>query len=399
MRWPGRRHKESPEKLFAEEVIDLVRVLLGVEARELPGFALAIPQPGSTSMTMNLHNIYIETQALVGEDRASRLRTAVLAMVPVPRPDTWKAAAPLLLPAIRPTSWAAAGGANTALCKRIAPFVVQMLVLDSEHSMTYVTDDDLSRWGVDAGFVHQTAVRNLLDMPFELERHGAVAAVLGPDGYTSSWLAAPAILASLGAGIGAPVIALASDRDDLRLVTASDTSAITDELVRALRDFGQHPRRLSPVPYVVAPDAIAPWDPPPDHPARLHVERATSMLAMTEYSEQQAVLDDLHGRLGEDVFIAEHNLVEREDQSMWSWAAWVRQVTDGLLPRVDYVLLADNEDLNTALCLRWDDALRHGRSALTQERNYDPPLWRHHGWPDDDVLAVFRSVAVPFPPP
>ena len=36
---------------------------------------------------------------------------------------------------------------------------------------------------------------------------------------------------------------------------------------------------------------------------------------------------------------------------------------------------------------------------LSEEAGYDPPRWRHRGWPDDRTLALLRADAVPLPPP
>jgi hypothetical protein len=50
-------------------------------------------------------------------------------------------------------------------------------------------------------------------MPCPVRHNGPVALVLGPDGYISSWLAAPAALARVAADIGGSVIAVAATRD------------------------------------------------------------------------------------------------------------------------------------------------------------------------------------------
>jgi hypothetical protein len=86
----------SPEDQFAGDVIAVVRGILGLKAKRVDGFALLIERPEGPPVTMNLHNIYAEARALAGEARAERLRRAVLAMVPRPRPADWADAAPFL---------------------------------------------------------------------------------------------------------------------------------------------------------------------------------------------------------------------------------------------------------------------------------------------------------------
>jgi hypothetical protein len=53
-------------------------------------------------------------------------------------------------------------------------------------------------------------------MPCQVRRNGPVALVQGPDGYVSSWLAAPAALARVAADIGDTVVAVAATRDPPR---------------------------------------------------------------------------------------------------------------------------------------------------------------------------------------
>jgi hypothetical protein len=95
-----------PEDQFANEVIALVRAMLGLKAKRLADFALLIERPDGPAVTMYLHNIYAEAQQVAGDARAERLRRAVLAAVPRPRPANWRDAAPLLMPAVRTASWA-----------------------------------------------------------------------------------------------------------------------------------------------------------------------------------------------------------------------------------------------------------------------------------------------------
>src|SRR5262245_49636579 len=104
----------SPEDQFAGEVMALVRGILGLKAKRLDDFALLIERPDGPPVTMNLQNIYVEARQLHGEARAGRLRRAVLAMVPQPRPASWRDAAPLLMPAVRTATWANAMITTTA---------------------------------------------------------------------------------------------------------------------------------------------------------------------------------------------------------------------------------------------------------------------------------------------
>jgi hypothetical protein len=400
-----RRTARTPEGEFADEVIVLVHDLFGLKARKTDDFALRIERPGRTATLMNLHTIYAETRALDPVARAQRLRTAVLAMAGTPRPAAWDDAAPLLLPAVRAVSWVTAtAGQNTArgqsrsFARPLAPFVSVMCVIDSEHAMTYAKSADLAAWGVTDDQALRTAAGNLARMPLGVSRNGPQAHVVGPDGYISSWLAAPAALARVAADVGRTVVALAPSRDQLILLDTDEPGTVA-VLERALEEYQSAPRQLSPVPYLIRDDSVEPWDPPAGHPARPVVDRAARILADTEYSRQKTVLDDELQKTGQDVYVADYNLMQRQDISMWSWTTWARQVTDGLVPAADVIVLVDNDDPDSGLTIRWSDALNLAGDALQEEPAFDPPRWRYQSWPDNTALAALKQRAVPFPPP
>jgi uncharacterized protein YtpQ (UPF0354 family) len=394
-----KRGRRSLEDEFGDEMIRLVRQVLGVKAERLPDFALSIPRPGAAAVTMNLRNIYREAETLEGEARLARLRTAVLAMQPGPRPATWEEAKSRLFPALRAASWAAAAGGPGPVRRAWAPFVRLLYAIDSEHGMTFANDSDLGAWGVNQDDVERVSIDNLLHQPMPLAMGDHAALVVGPDGYVSSWLTTPSALCRVAADLGSTLIALAPARDRLLLVRLDDENAVTSALEKALADYESDPRQLSPVPYLVDEGGLVPWKPPAGHRAARIVDRAEHVLAAVEYGFQQRALLDLFSKLGEDVFVARYSLMEHPDGSVWSWSAWVRQVTDGLVPETDYLLLGDNEDKSANLCLRWSDAVALSGEALKREEGYDPPLWRHHGWPEADTLSRLRERATSFPPP
>jgi uncharacterized protein YtpQ (UPF0354 family) len=395
-----------PEDQFTNEVIALVHAMLGLKAKRLADFALRIERPDGAAVTMNLHTVYAEVQQLEGDARAERLRTAVLASVPQSRPANWRDAAPLLMPAVRTASWAnsmintSEPGALAAVPfgKPLVPFVKVLCAIDSEHSMTFATVADLARWGVSDDEALRTASANLARMPCQVRRNGRngpVAQVLSPDGYVSSWLAAPAALARIAADIGSSVIAVAATRDQLLLIDAEHPEAAARMLEPTLEHYQAAARQLSPVPYLVSEAGIEPWTPPPGHPARPVVDKTACYLAAVEYGQQQAMLDEHLATTGEDAHVAKHTLVQSPDGHLWSYATWVKQVTNGLLPRAHVLMLVDNDHPGASINVRFDDALRLASDALQEEAGYDAPRWRHHGWPADNTLALLRANAVP----
>ncbi|HET7486368.1 MAG TPA: hypothetical protein VFJ85_00465 [Acidimicrobiales bacterium] len=396
------RPKRRPEDAFADEVAELITDLLPVTSVERgPEFTLSVSFEDGRTSSVFLGMIYAEAMSLEGHEREERVRRAVLAMAPAPRPATWADAEGRLLPAVRGMSWAAAAGGGEAqpLWRPFLPFLVLLAAIDADHGMSFVMPSDLRGWGVDADAVAARARENLVEggMPVVQSDDRQWVEVSGPEGYVASWLSVPDMLGWLGADVfDGNFVAVAPSRDRLRLVSTADRITLRHELERALADYEAAPRQLSPVPYAISEGEIAPWRPPPGDPCRPVVDRAGLVVAAVEYGFQQRTLASLFEKSGEDVFVAQLNAMERADGSVWSWAAWVRQVTDGLLPRADYVALIDNE-ADTTFWVRWEDAERIVPGALCQDAGYYPARWRVAGWPEGSALEELRAVAVPAP--
>jgi len=398
MSWLFRKSTRSPEDQFADEIVALAQGA-GFKAERMDGFRIRLQHAGGSPVIMNLGNIFVEARQLTGEARATRLRTAVLAMSPPPRPASWNEAAPKLMPAVRTVAWLSGPDTAPPINRPLLPFLRSMCAIDAGHAMTYVTDKDLAKWGVDAGQAFDTAAANLEKQSVQVGRAGQIAVVMGPDSYTSSWLAAPAKLRRIAADVGPEVVAVAASRDSLVLVDTADIAATTKVLQEELKAYEEAPRGLSPVPYLVTEGSFQVWDPPKDHPLRHLVHKAQLVLANVEYGFQKSALDERLSKAGEDVFVATYGLNQRPDGSLWSWAVWARQVTNALVPQVDVLLVADNENKKDQFAVRWDDAIKMAGKALAQETTLDPRRWRYRGWPDASILAALRRVAVPFPPP
>jgi hypothetical protein len=182
------------------------------------------------------------------------------------------------------------------------------------------------------------------------------------------------------------------------LVDIAHAEATAKVMETELKDYLEAPRQLSPVPYVVGETGITAWDPPHGHPMKAQVHKAQLLLAHSEYAWQNEMLKSRFAEAAEDVFVAKYNAVKRQDGSVWSWAAWIKQVTNGLVPPVEFLLLGDNDNKADQFAVRWEDALRLAGSALQRDPAMDPPLWRYRGWPDAAVLGALRAAAVPFPP-
>lgn len=374
----------------------MVRETTGLEAVAGPDFSLTIPRPGREPTDMHLQNIYAETSRLEGRARRDMLVRAVRGILGSPsRPEAWEAAATMLRPAVRAVSWVAAGGSARVLCQPLVPFVQAMIAIDFPDTMTFATVDDLKVWGVDEAEVQRTAVANLKTHFVALAQAGPVGTMLGPDGYISSWLAAPEPLSEITAGLFGPEpVAIAIGRDYLQIVDTTDPDVVCAQLREALDAYPNVPRQLSPVPYLIRAQGIEPWQPPAGHPAAHLVHHTQSLLAQVEYEQQKNVLQGVLEEAGEDVFVGGYQLMQRTDGTVWSWSAWPHRVTNGLIPHTDYIVIEDSDDDSSHIIVAWDDVIRIAGASLRAETGHDPPRWRYHGPPDETAMTTLRNQAV-----
>lgn len=393
-----RWRKPTPEDAFADEVAAVFQELVPAQHVErAPEFALRITMSDGTVATMFLQNIYAEALRLEGEERTERLRRAVLAMAPPDRPRSWEDARGRLMPAVRSASWAAgATSADIVPIRRVfAPFLFLLTVVDDPHGMSFVSEEDAGRWGVDPEAIRQEAIANLCaaEVPVAMSDDDRVVEILGPDGYASSWLAVPPALTQFAQRAEDEFVVVAKSRDSLLLLASDDRDLLRKDLEQLLDEYQSEPRQLSPVPYEVRDATLVPWDPPPDDPCRVIVDLAGGALAATEYQHQHDVLSELFTRTGEDVFVANYNLMQREDQTVWSWSAWVKEITDGLLPRTDYVALTEHESQDMCI-VTWESFLGLAGDLICEEPGYYPARWRVSGCLPDETFSALQRVAV-----
>ncbi len=170
-----RRRRQTPEQAFSDEVAQLVPQLVATQrVDQHDDFSLHITMAGGEVVVMFLQNIFAEASKLEGDPRAERIRRAVLAMNPPARPVTWAEAAPKVLPAVRAASTAAAYTAGSIVPIRsvLVPLVFRLLALDEEHSLSFVTEEDVTAWAVEAAAVEARAGDNL--------RHGGAEVAMNP---------------------------------------------------------------------------------------------------------------------------------------------------------------------------------------------------------------------------
>lgn len=391
----GRRKRETPEEAFLAEVAAILRATPGVTRVEpRPDFALDVHRGDGEPGVIFLQNIWFDSRQREGADRTAWLTEVVRSLATVAdRPETWEDARGRLMPAVRAASFLSevSGSERKALIARpLAPHLVLTVAIDDEHTMSFVSGDDLDRWQVDPDELFEEARVNLLRQRCPGEHlDGPALSIVGPDGYVSSWIASPGHVAADLSIEEDDLVLVAPTRDDL-IVTTKDDPTLEAILAWALESHRESPRSLSPVAYVKHGSGIAPWSVAPDHPLALSLQRAGALLFATEYDRQKASLDERDEQEGIDRWVASTLLAELPDGTYRTRAVWAEAVTDGLLPPVDDIAFVD-ESGDDVFLVGWDVVLELAADALERVDGLDPPRWRFTGWPSDEAVAALRA--------
>ncbi len=404
------RRGQAPEQTFRDEAIRQLERQPGVvRVRRTGNLGLEIERAGDGPPgQIGLFNVWSDCEELSFADQRSMITQFLAAVAtPVDVPETWAGARLLLRPVVLPVSSPVVHDPAMDVPSRpLLPFLAEVLAIDTELSLVFVTNDYLTQWGVSLAAALTEAHDNLGAAGLRVTTDDDVTdlyVVIGPDGYISSWLAAPTALwalaesVHLGAASAAAsrgtVLVLAPDRDVAFLLDDRHLPTLHATLNLALETFREDRRRVSPVPYEVGPDGLMPWAPAPEHPLAEVVRQCKIELAGVEYHLQKQRLDELFPASGVDVFVASYLLENDADGIERSFCVWVQGVEAGLLPVTELVVLQDFA--GEAFSVRWSDLHRLTNGMLRPEPGLDPPRWRISAWPSPTVLAALRMVAVP----
>ncbi len=402
--------KARPKEAFTREAVSLLDRMPGVRRVERVGeLTLRVTVGGETSPhVVLLHNRFVELAGLPDEERRARLAFSLRALLDdSSRPQTMVDASGMLMPSLRTLSYLAAsvgpvdgvaGPMRPPASAKVAPMLVEVVALDREHSMTFVSSEDLDRWQASWAEVVAVARDNLraagTPLTASTDVPGAFT-VIGPDAYQSAWLLVPGAVDHMATAVGltgSTILAFVPTRDDLLFLDGSDPALTAAALAWSLERFQHSTRSVSPAAYVVDSSGFAPWQPDRPHPCFPASERARRVLHLTEYTLQKNGLEQIFERSGEDIFVGSVGLGERPDASTFTWAAWVEAVDAGLVPEADLVGMVGRD--GASFLVRWEDAQRVAGAWMERDPILDPPRWRVAGWPPGDVVEALRRLAV-----
>jgi uncharacterized protein YtpQ (UPF0354 family) len=179
--------------------------------------------------------------------------------------ETWEEAQPRLLPLLKPRGYLDSDSASRhSLASEWLADVVICYALRSKDIFRFVTTADADRWQMDTQALHDVAIANLCRLAWPTKLEGArqrdggrVIVIATSDGLSSSRLLHPDLHRLFSGPLGSPFRAGIPDRDTL--VVYSDRHLIRQRTERQLRkDHRTSSYPISPRPFLVTPDGIAP---------------------------------------------------------------------------------------------------------------------------------------------
>jgi hypothetical protein len=226
-------------------------------------------------------------------DRRARRRQFVDGFLRSARvPTAWDQACPMLRPVLRGVTTVAAG-VNGPLRRPALPFLAEFVVVDQPDTMTYVSADQLTAWGVSADEVFGAARANLAGAELRGVAQGPTVVRFVDDGdsYWTSHLLLDGWLGRLAGQVGGVPVAFAPERGTL-LVTADGGEHLTALFAQAEAVYLGSVRPISPMAYTAgARGRTVPYRAPAEHPLHRRVQRAEALLAATECNRQAVLLE------------------------------------------------------------------------------------------------------------
>jgi hypothetical protein len=261
------------------------------------------------------------------------------------------------------------------------------LVYDLPHTMRSIGQTDLDSWNVTFYEAVEAARHNLEQMNnFAVASlDDRVFASATGDNYDASRLLLVDVIRTFPVR-GQPV-AMVPNRDTLLIAGQDDIEGL-HLLATLAEEASQKPRPISCVTLTLVDDEWQTWLPDPTSPAynRLHDLQLRSIGC--EYTDQKELLDQLHEKRGEDLFVATFSgMQDSKTGQTTSYCVWPRGAA-ALLPETEEVYLMGGDPAEPELIARapWDhvqDIVGH----LLEPQDCYPPRYLVKSFPNERQLT------------
>jgi len=195
---------------------------------------------------------------------------------------------------------------------------------------------------------------------------------------------------------GEPVVAI-PNRNTLILTGSRDEAGLKALAERSGKAL-QAPRPMFGLPLVLSEGQYLPVSPEHGSPAYRELKNLCLGCLGQNYGEQKDLLEKLHEKDGQDLFVASYSSIERKENGLLrSWCSWAKGV-DSLLPKTDLIVLGNprtgtTEKKAEMIMVDWQKVADTTGDLLKPEGFY-PPRFRVNAFPNEDQLIELRRCSI-----
>jgi len=309
-------------------------------------FRLLVGENGSH--VLNLHNAYRDYCAAARSQRDTVLLKYTAGLQINGIPDDFASAKEHLMPSLKPRGQGEYLRLTSLLQDQpmsyqqaALPFgedALLMLAYDTEHSMALVNQSNYETWNISLEEALNIALYNLRDRTGDhfTDLGDGVIAGVWEDAYDSSRI----LLSDLiyRAGCGSDPVMMVPTRGRLLLCTANSISAQLKMLEHAQDCMEQEGRVVSAGMYKFRDGTLVSHTPANADVLERLLNLQTTQRA-EDYGSQKELLEALHEKNGEDIFVASYTVLKNNDtDKLTSLSTWTQGVLS-LLPKTDLVAM------------------------------------------------------------
>lgn len=268
------------------------------------------------------------------------------------------------------------------------------LAYDLPESMTQIVQAHLDDWGITLYEAFEAARENLIEISregqFLVPAEGLYISQYG-DSYDCSRVLLPEIFEQMELK-GDPV-AMIPNRGVLMVTGADDVAGLTVMAQLASNMFEQSPRPQTGMAIRYNGTEWVPFLPDDEHPATAKLRELGIHSMLQDYAQQKQLLDALHEKTNQDVFVASYTAVQKKDSGgFFSYCVWGDGIVS-LLPRTDKIAFVSGlgEERTEPLMVEWNPALGVIGDLITPLDLY-PERYRVERFPTEAELGRLTAL-------
>lgn len=326
-------------------------------------------------------------------------------------PSTYEIARPNLLPLLRDSVDVAVAELSVLRASAIdgsefKPFamaggplvgtLIQGIAFDTPNSINRVTEAQLEVWGVTLDTAMDDAVDNLRTMNYPggwTQLDANTWSGHWDDAYASSRMVTPEVIHQLG--VPDPIVMVPTP-DTLLVANGRSENALSALAFWCEKSAGPQKRALSSIAYRLN-DRM--WTAIPVAEQNAPNLRNYQLKGLSSsHEDQKQLLDDLHERTSQDIWVASYQLMQRTGSDLiTAYTVWTESV-DSLLPLADVLVLQSMSDDGNKVAKRvmvpMEAALPILLPHLDERNDLLPVRYRTTGFPSSGDWNKLETMAI-----